>query len=112
MGTQTPSIRSLLENMIEWGDRLEAITGDITFDHFQTDPAAAPGASKCIEVIGEAALRILKYHPGFAAEHPELELVEAYRMRNNRLVNCLQSIPRRSCGIEFNCQKSPGVIGR
>lgn len=82
MGKQTPSVRSLLEHMIEWGDRLVAITGKIELDHFESDPAAAPGAAKCIEVIGEAASRILKYHPEFAAEHPELELAEAYRMRN------------------------------
>ena len=35
-----------------------------------------------LEVVGEASNSIEKYHPEFAASHPELPLAFAYRMHN------------------------------
>jgi predicted nucleotidyltransferase len=37
---------------------------------------------KCVEVLGEAAGKILKIDPAFAVRYPDLQLKSAYAMRN------------------------------
>jgi uncharacterized protein with HEPN domain len=67
------------------GERIDRVLADKTKADFQTDEILELAVTRCIEVIGEASGKILRFHPGFADEHPELELVEAYRMRNRLL---------------------------
>jgi len=72
----------LLQDMLDFADRVERFCGSAMEDEFLNDEMMQWAVAKCIEAIGEAAGRILRHHPQFAAAHPELQLEEAYRMRN------------------------------
>lgn len=76
------SIPDLLSDLVSWGGRTERIVRGRTLDDFLADEVLQLAVSKCIETIGEASRNIERHHPGFAERHPELEIVEAYRMRN------------------------------
>jgi uncharacterized protein with HEPN domain len=76
------SIDGLLADIVLWGERIDRYLADKTREDFGADEILQLAVTKCIEVIGEAPSNILRLHAGFADEHPELELVEAYRMRN------------------------------
>ena len=53
-----------------------------TFPEFAEDSKTRDAVSKCIEVIGEAASRLLEDFPEVRTRHPDLELVAARAMRN------------------------------
>ena len=74
--------RSTDELLAVWGDRIGRFTDGKSVDEFLGNEILQLAVSKCIEAIGEASGNILRVHPGFDDEHPELELAEAYRMRN------------------------------
>ena len=76
------SIRDLLADLVSWGERMERIVRDKSLDEFLADEVLQLALAKCVETIGEASRNIIRYHPEFVDAHPELELVEAYRMRN------------------------------
>ena len=76
------SIEDLLADVIVWGERIGRFTSGKTVDEFLADETLQLAVSKCIEAIGEASGSILRVSTGFGDEHPELELAEAYRMRN------------------------------
>jgi uncharacterized protein with HEPN domain len=76
------STDELLVDVIVWGERIGRFTSGKTVDEFLANEILQLAVSKCIEAIGEASGSILRAHPGFDDEHPELELAEAYRMRN------------------------------
>lgn len=76
------SIAELLADLVSWGTRTERILRDRTLDAFLADEVLQLAVSKCVETMGEASRNLERHHPGFAKEHPELEIVEAYRMRN------------------------------
>lgn len=76
------SIDELLADIIVWGERIGRFTSGKTLDDFLANEILQLAVSKCIEAIGEASGNILRVRAEFADEHPELELVEAYRMRN------------------------------
>ena len=79
------SIDDLLADLLLWGERIDRFLAGKTKADFHTDEILQLAVTRCIEVIGEVSGNILRLHPGFADEHPELELAEAYRMRNRLL---------------------------
>ena len=76
------SIDELLADIIAWGERIGRFTSGKTPDQFVADDILQLAVSKCIEAFGEASGNVLRIHAGFDEKHPELELAEAYRMRN------------------------------
>ena len=85
------SRRELLNNIVEWGDRLARFVSGVSAEQFMDDELLQAGVSKCVEVIGEASGEILRRYPDFARANPELAFVEAYRTRN-RLSHGYQTI--------------------
>lgn len=85
------STTALLGDIVLWGERAQSYVSDRSRDEFATDEMCQVAVSKCIEVIGEAAGRLLKQDDAFVRAHPELPLLEAYRMRN-RLSHGYESI--------------------
>jgi len=76
------STKELLADIVLWGERVGRFMEGVTKEQFARDDMRQLAVSKCIEVIGEASGRILKQDPSFADAHPEIGLIEAYRMRN------------------------------
>ena len=71
-----------LGHILEAIDRLKAGTDGVTEEEFMHGSIHQDIAIRNIEVIGEASHNIMAHYPQFAAEHPELELKDAYDMRN------------------------------
>jgi uncharacterized protein with HEPN domain len=82
MGEAGTTLVELLQSMIAWGERSARVIRSKTKAEFMKDETVQLATEKCIEAIGECANKILKLHPDFVAENPDLELVEVYRMRN------------------------------
>ena len=76
------SIQDLLGDLVSWGERIERIVRGKSLEDFLVDEVFQLAVSKCVETIGEVSRNVMRYHPGFADAHPELDIVEAYRMRN------------------------------
>jgi uncharacterized protein with HEPN domain len=91
MGEAGTALTELLQTLIAWGERCARVIEGKTQSEFMKDETVQLAAQKCIEAIGECANKILKLHPEFAAENPELELLEVYQMRN-RLANGYESV--------------------
>ncbi|MDZ5696781.1 DUF86 domain-containing protein [Chelativorans sp. M5D2P16] len=82
MSMQNGSVQELLQDILDFADRVERFSGSATKKDFLNDEMMRWAVAKCIEAIGEAAGRIVSQHSQFAEAHQELELIEAYRMRN------------------------------
>ena len=76
------SLDEFLDNIVQWAGRIESYIALMDFDAFMRNQMAQDAVIRCLEVIGEASQQILKLAPDFQAEHPELELRQAYRARN------------------------------
>ena len=55
----------------------------MTNEAFLQDTRTQDAVCKCVEVLGEAARRLMLADPGMAARHPELALRLAYATRNH-----------------------------
>ena len=77
------SLDELLNNIVQWTSRIETYAAGMDFEAFKRNQMAQDAIIRCLEVIGEASQQILKTAPDFQAEHPELELRQAYRARNS-----------------------------
>ncbi|WP_158555222.1 HepT-like ribonuclease domain-containing protein [Fulvimarina endophytica] len=75
-----------LLSLHDWCREVEALLEGANDTLFETRRVHELALSKAVEQVGELSGRILRKHPGFAAAHPELELLAAYTMRN-RLVH-------------------------
>lgn len=71
-----------LAHILEAIERIESYTADVAKLAFLENQLVQDAVIRNLEVIGEASNNIAKRHPAFAAEHPELFLASAYRMRN------------------------------
>jgi uncharacterized protein with HEPN domain len=75
-----------LQDIAEWGARLQRHLRGMTRDRFETDELAQDAAIRCIEVLGEAATRLLELMPELERDYPELEL-QAARATRNRIAH-------------------------
>lgn len=75
-------LHDLLRDVVEWGEEVASIIEGVERNQFLNERLVRLSVWKCIENVGEAAARILRLFPDFAADHPELELNEARAMRN------------------------------
>jgi len=82
MGRRGKSTGELLVDIVLWAERTGRFVAGVSQADFAEDEMRQMAVAKCIEAIGEAAGNILKRDPLWAEAHPEIELAEAYRMRN------------------------------
>ena len=68
--------------MIEAIERIEGYLVGVTAADFLADRLRRDAVVLNVEIIGEAAGRVLRHAPGFAAAHPAIPWREAYRVRN------------------------------
>lgn len=77
-----PSRGDALRDIVVWGERLASHVAATTREAFLEDARDQDAVCKCVEVIGEAARRLMAAEPGIEARHPALALEQAYRTRN------------------------------
>jgi uncharacterized protein with HEPN domain len=81
----SPEVRSLgerLEDIVFWSARLARHLDGIDRARFAIDEKTQDAASKCVEVIGEAAAALLRQRPEIEQHYPALELQAARATRN------------------------------
>ena len=74
--------REFCQHIVEWGERIPVYVGEMTYEEFANDELTHVAVWKCVEVLGEASVRILRIDPALADRYPELQLRQAYAMRN------------------------------
>lgn len=74
--------RALCKGIVEWGGQIPEFVAAMSFEEFEADRVTHLAVWKCVEVLGEAAAKIMKLDPGIAEEYPALQLKGAYAMRN------------------------------
>ena len=82
MSRSTRRLLDYLQDIIYAAERIEAKTRPLSRDDFFRDEDAQDIVIRQFENMGEAANNISTRYPQFVAEHPELQLSEAYKMRN------------------------------
>jgi uncharacterized protein with HEPN domain len=77
-----PSAEELVLDIVEWGERLAEHVRGATAEQFVRDALLQDAVCRCVEVIGEAAGRLMAIDPGLQHRHPDLALARAYGARN------------------------------
>ncbi len=77
-----PRSKSPLREMLKWARKVpEAVVG-YTYEDFLNDEYRQLAVSKLVELVGEAAGRLLKAMPDFAEKHPEIPFAKIIGTRN------------------------------
>ena len=72
----------LLSDIVFWGERVSQHLSGVDEAEFLSTPALSDAVCWCISCIGEAAGRLRQEWPDVDARNAELELANAYAMRN------------------------------
>ena len=75
-------IRDYLEHILTAIDRINRYVSSMDEAGFLHDEKSQDAVIRNFEVIGEACRNVERYHPEYAASHPEVPWVIAYEMRN------------------------------
>jgi len=62
--------------------RIRRYIGNMKAGDFLADDKTQDAVIRNLEIIGEAARNIKRYHPDFSASHPDVPWESAYEMRN------------------------------
>ena len=79
---KTGRIPDYLEHIISAITQIEKYSLPLNRNSFLHNDMAQDAVIRQLEIIGEAARRIISTNPEFSKKHPALELEAAYRMRN------------------------------
>lgn len=82
MSEKSGRLVSYLSHIAQAIERISIYLDDVPRDAFIADTLLQDAVIRNLEIIGEASRNILRHHPDFASEHPELPLESAYEMRN------------------------------
>jgi uncharacterized protein with HEPN domain len=75
------SVQDWLRDIVLWGERLGRHVQGFTEDAFLRDEKTQDAVARCVEVIGEAAGRLMRIDPTLQGRHG-LDLRSAYATRN------------------------------
>lgn len=78
----TLRVPDYLGHIVEAIERLHRYTDDISEVSFLADEKTQDAVIRNFEIIGEASHNIERYHPDYAASHPEIPWSLIYTMRN------------------------------
>ena len=62
--------REYCRHIVQWGDRIPQLIGQQTFEEFTTHVSTHLAVWKCVEVLGEVSVRILKLDQEFENRYP------------------------------------------
>lgn len=75
-------IADYLNHMVEAIHRIDRYTSDLGEAEFLDNELVQDGVIRNIEILGEAARNIDRYHPEFSAAHHQTPWQDIYLMRN------------------------------
>jgi len=96
-------VLSYLGHMFQAIQRIKRYTGDMTEASFLENELVQDAVIRNIEIIGEAARNIERYHPEFAAQHPDVPWEDMRLMRNRILLG------RSGDRLENRAARHPGA---
>ena len=82
MRREQARLQIAIHEALFWGRRAIRHLGDATPLAFSEDEKTVDAVTRCVEVVGEAAVRAIAAHPGIVKSNPELFLREARDARN------------------------------
>ena len=82
MNSNAQRLRDYLTHIVAAIERIDHYTDDMDETAFMRSPIVQDAVIRNFEIIGEASSSVLRRHPDFAADHPEVPLAAAYQMRN------------------------------
>ena len=80
--TKALRVLDYLDHMLEALERIERYTADLDEAGFLKSELVQDAVIRNIEIIGEAANKIVRAVPDFAAQHEEIPWLVLYTMRN------------------------------
>jgi uncharacterized protein with HEPN domain len=75
-------VADYLDHILQAIQRINRYTEDMTEVAFLQDEKTQDAVIRNFEIIGEASRNIERYHPEFAAAHPDIPWGVTYEMRN------------------------------
>lgn len=81
-GPPLDRLSELLLHMVDACERIERYAAGLDEAGFVADDLRHNAVLRMLEVLGEAAQRVLRGHPEFVRQHPHLPLTSAYQLRN------------------------------
>lgn len=75
-------LRDYLADIVEAQARISEYVRTVDREQFLMSHIVQDAVARNFEVIGEASKHLLQRFPDFAANHPELPLTSAYKLRN------------------------------
>lgn len=82
MGDDALRVPKYLRHIRQAIQRIKRYTAGMDEAGFLGDELVQDGVIRNIEIIGEAARNVARYHPNFAAKHAEVPWEDIYLMRN------------------------------
>lgn len=87
-GKHALRVPDYLEHILEAAERAtEYVSGIPDANAFESNGIAQDAVVRCIEIVGEAASKILKADPAFVSRHPEVPWQQMSAMRNRVIHN-------------------------
>lgn len=77
-----PRYEDYLRHILEASERVARYTGALDKPAFVADEKTRDAVIRNLEIVGEAARRILEQYPEFAGRNPEIPSNKIYAMRN------------------------------
>lgn len=71
-----------LDHILQAIGRIRRYTAAMSEEKFLASEMVQDAVVRNIEIIGEAARNIMRHHPEFASQHPEVPWSDVYLMRN------------------------------
>ena len=71
-----------LQDILTWADHIAAHLNGVDYEEFQESLLLQHAVTKCVENIGEAAMRAARLDPFLRTGHPDFKVDMAYRARN------------------------------
>ncbi len=82
MASYSRSPEEWIGHILEACTDLQDFVSGFDFEAFENDRKTRSAVVRSLEVMGEASRNLLRDHPEFAAQHPDLPLRQASAMRN------------------------------
>ncbi len=86
-----PSLQDYLEDMVQYGGKAREFCKGLTEEALQHDDRTRFAVERLLEIVGEAAAKVVARHPRFVDRHPEVPWRDMAGMRN-RLAHAYRSI--------------------
>ena len=88
---QPREIRLYLQDLLESGERIIRLTGNISFAEYEAHDVIPSAVERMFEIIGEALVQLRKFHPDYVLNFSATQPIIDFR---NRVIHGYFSVDR------------------